>query len=577
MEYVSGESLKDVIDRNPNGMPLEEVKFWFGGIAAGVAYLHDHGIVHRDLKPGNIFRDEGVVKIGDYGLSKFISCSRRSGQTESVGTFHYMAPEIGKGVYGKEIDIYALGIILCEMLTGRVPFEGESSQEIIMKHLTADPDLRQVPPRFRRVIERALFKDPAKRYRSVGEMLRAMQLDSGSDVPVAESSNIPPVIPAVAVEAPVVDPSKPLFINGEGLTSDEIVFGPVVEVVTAEVEKPPVIGSGAPSREPIAAAVGVGYQRFTHWWTTTNLSTPIKVALVAGAILLLFLNSEWLVPMALVLGAVYLVYFGVRTAVVGSTGSRVTETARPATSRPLADTQPHRRRRHAPRVHWRDQARESLRHKPFGQRLAELTGSFLMAAIVSAVLCLIILVAGGRKLDGSVDTWTFFTWLTVSSIVGAWLVLGLAKFWEGHEGDDILRRFVMLVAGLAIGVAAFAVCDMLMVRLSTKEMFNVLELPSDVIPKGIYASDGTPGLTPFLAYFATLFLVLRWWRQVDPLRKTRFSLWATIVCALVAMLIPWQIPWGFLLAVTTSVAVQLSAPWMSSSERARFRHDALEA
>ena len=179
MEYVAGESLKDVIDRNPNGVPLEEVKFWFGGIAAGVAYLHDHGIVHRDLKPGNIFRDEGVVKIGDYGLSKFISCSRRSGQTESVGTFHYMAPEIGKGVYGKEIDIYALGIILCEMLTGHVPFEGESSQEIIMKHLTADPDLRQVPGRFRRVIERALFKDPAKRYKSVAEMLRAMQLDGG--------------------------------------------------------------------------------------------------------------------------------------------------------------------------------------------------------------------------------------------------------------------------------------------------------------------------------------------------------------------------------------------------------------
>ena len=177
MEFVAGESLKDVIDRNPNGMPLEEIKFWFTGIAAGVAYLHDHGIVHRDLKPGNIFSDEGVVKIGDYGLSKFISCSRRSGQTESVGTFHYMAPEIGKGVYGKEIDIYALGIMLCEMLTGRVPFEGETSQEIIMKHLTADPDLQHVPSRFRRVIERALFKDPAKRFRSVSEMLHALQFD----------------------------------------------------------------------------------------------------------------------------------------------------------------------------------------------------------------------------------------------------------------------------------------------------------------------------------------------------------------------------------------------------------------
>lgn len=68
MEYVAGESLKDVIDRNPNGMPSEELQRWFEGIAAGVCCLHDHGIVHRDLKPGNIFEDDGVIKIGDYGL-----------------------------------------------------------------------------------------------------------------------------------------------------------------------------------------------------------------------------------------------------------------------------------------------------------------------------------------------------------------------------------------------------------------------------------------------------------------------------------------------------------------------------
>ena len=139
MEFIPGESLKDVVERNPNGMPRDEVEHWFRGIAAGVSYLHDRGIVHRDLKPGNIFDDEGLVKIGDYGLSKFISASRRSGQTESVGTFHYMAPEIGRGIYGKEIDVYALGIMLYEMLTGRVPFDGESSQEIIMKHLTTPP------------------------------------------------------------------------------------------------------------------------------------------------------------------------------------------------------------------------------------------------------------------------------------------------------------------------------------------------------------------------------------------------------------------------------------------------------
>ena len=162
MEYVGGESLKAVIDRNPHGLPAEQAERWFRGIAAGVGCLHDHGIVHRDLKPANIFDDQGFIKVGDYGLSKFISTSRRSGQTESVGTVHYMAPEIGRGVYGKEIDVYALGIILYEMLTGRVPFDGESSQEIIMKHLTDNPDLSAVPPPYREVIQRALRKDPTQ-------------------------------------------------------------------------------------------------------------------------------------------------------------------------------------------------------------------------------------------------------------------------------------------------------------------------------------------------------------------------------------------------------------------------------
>src|SRR5262249_10923085 len=124
MEYVRGESLEDALARHPDGLPPGEALHWFRGLAAAVAYLHDHGIVHRDLKPGNIFSDEGVVKLGDYGLSKFISVSRRSGQTESVGTVHYMAPEIANGRYGKEIDLYALGILLYELFTGHVPFEG---------------------------------------------------------------------------------------------------------------------------------------------------------------------------------------------------------------------------------------------------------------------------------------------------------------------------------------------------------------------------------------------------------------------------------------------------------------------
>jgi hypothetical protein len=111
------------------------------------------------------------VKIGDYGLSKFISVSRHSAQTASVGTVHYMAPEIGSGNYSRGVDIYALGVMLYEMLLGKVPFEGSSMAEVLMKHLTAQPELDELPGPFGKVIRKALEKDPKDRYQTAEEML----------------------------------------------------------------------------------------------------------------------------------------------------------------------------------------------------------------------------------------------------------------------------------------------------------------------------------------------------------------------------------------------------------------------
>jgi hypothetical protein len=213
MEYISGEPLNVVLNRHPQGLPQELAQQWFLALARAVGCLHDHGIVHRDLKPANIFIENGMVKVGDYGLSKFISGSQRTAQTQSVGTVHYMAPEISTGNYNKQIDIYAAGIILYEMLTGRVPFEGESAGEILMKHLTSPPDLSKLPAEYVTIVGKALAKNPAHRYATMAEMAKAVEA-VGKDVRAAVRQPVPenarPVskpVPAPAVK--VVRPPRP--------------------------------------------------------------------------------------------------------------------------------------------------------------------------------------------------------------------------------------------------------------------------------------------------------------------------------------------------------------------------------
>ncbi|MGH7180196.1 MAG: protein kinase domain-containing protein [Tepidisphaeraceae bacterium] len=174
MEYVAGPSLRQLLDDSPSGLGEQKAAFFLREIAKGLTFLHDCGIVHRDLKPGNIFYENGYVKIGDYGLSKAISTSQHSGQTVTVGTVHYMAPEIGAGKYDRSIDIYALGACLYEMLTGTVPFVGASPSEILLKHLSAEPDCSGIPEPFAATIKRAMAKDPSRRFQSVQEMVESV-------------------------------------------------------------------------------------------------------------------------------------------------------------------------------------------------------------------------------------------------------------------------------------------------------------------------------------------------------------------------------------------------------------------
>ena len=231
MEYVAGPSLRDLLNDAPGGLGPDKAAFFLREVAKGLSHLHGYGVVHRDLKPANIFYEDGYVKIGDYGLSKLMSAEAQASQTVTVGTVHYMAPEIGAGKYDKSIDLYALGCLLYELLTGKVPYRGASPTEVLMKHLQAQPNLDDVPQPFARVIEKALQKDPNDRYATAAEMvedlfgedhvrnsvsqLNAAELSTyaarvGRKVADWPTDTTPTALPPAAQRTPTPDPPTPI-------------------------------------------------------------------------------------------------------------------------------------------------------------------------------------------------------------------------------------------------------------------------------------------------------------------------------------------------------------------------------
>lgn len=176
MEYVDGPDLKEYIQQN-SPLALHEVIRIMDQILSAVSLAHKHNVIHRDLKPQNILMDKrGTVKIADFGIAVALNQSSITQTNSVMGSVHYMSPEQTRGgMVTKQSDIYSLGIILYELITGKVPFDGDTPVAIALKHAQEPiPSIRkndpQVPQALENVVLKATAKDPRDRYASAQEM-----------------------------------------------------------------------------------------------------------------------------------------------------------------------------------------------------------------------------------------------------------------------------------------------------------------------------------------------------------------------------------------------------------------------
>ena len=190
MALYEGETLQEKIGRGP--LPLEEAADIAQQIAGGLARAHEKDIIHRDIKPANIMiTSDGIVKILDFGLAKISGRTKLTREGTTLGTVAYMSPEQVRGeAVDKRSDIWALGVILYEMITGKIPFEAEFEQAIMYSIVNEEPKPvgKDVPEEVQDIITGTLRKDPEKRFQSIDEIIIRLKKLKGISESSAERS-----------------------------------------------------------------------------------------------------------------------------------------------------------------------------------------------------------------------------------------------------------------------------------------------------------------------------------------------------------------------------------------------------
>jgi tetratricopeptide (TPR) repeat protein/predicted Ser/Thr protein kinase len=219
MEYVPGVSLKSLIQK-AGPLPTEKATRVAKQVCAGLEEAHKLGIIHRDLKPQNIMLDkEENAKIMDFGISRFQEAKGFTQTGMIIGTPDYMSPEQAEGLeVDLRSDIYSLGVILYEMVTGKVPFEGETALSVVLKHKSEfPPDPKELNPKLSSelstVILKCLAKDKKERYQSAQELFQELEgFEKGTGITATAAR---PRVPAFLTEQQLIKREKPLFVARE--------------------------------------------------------------------------------------------------------------------------------------------------------------------------------------------------------------------------------------------------------------------------------------------------------------------------------------------------------------------------
>jgi hypothetical protein len=485
------------------------------------------------------------------------------------------------------VDLYALGVIVYELLTGRVPFDGETTGEILMKHLSEKPDLSPLPERLRPVVARALEKDPLRRTADAAQLLAEFQ----SAVRGLESRNVPqeipsdsflprrlpetrpsneprriPVAAAAAYEHPRAATAAATGGNGTGGNgAGQHAAGGTFNA--AAYGRPASVRTTAPT----TSSAEPWYQQHAHWLKTAAIVVVVLALLRPPALAAL---SEFVFVCG-IFGALGYGFYRLVLFLNPAPPQHATRgTDNPVRLRPTTQAADN-----APRTVPIHQSPPPVRHHraypltpytlraiPWRQRMADLTGSMTFA-----VLCTAVITAGLAAVTPLLPDASSIGLFGLTTLLAAWAVLVPSKLWEGRRVDSLPRRMSLLALGAAVGLGAAWLDSTLMVELSPEAHALGGGTLIDHIGSHRLSDGYEPTMAGYLVFFAGLLASRRWWWHADSFRPKRYRIGSALLTLLAAFVLtavfPFPQTWGMIWAIAISSVVQLSALWIPPEQR----------